>query len=201
MTPYAQAALVFAAYIIGGVSFGYWLVRLRTGKDIRTQGSCSAGATNVGRILGTQGFVLVLALDLAKAALCVAAARHYFQAPEITVTFTAAAVVLGHIWPLQLKFRGGKGIAPLIGAWLILCPPALLPTLAITLLAYAAIRSFTISGLVGLLALPVSTWWFTRELGDEPALQTAALALLTLAAVLYAHRANISQYKQRLRSS
>ncbi|MDR1789851.1 MAG: glycerol-3-phosphate acyltransferase, partial [Opitutaceae bacterium] len=184
MQQLAQAVIVFAAYLAGGLSPGYWLVRLRTGGDIRASGSGSAGATNAGRVLGAGGFAAVLALDLAKGAVCVAAARHLFNAPETTVGLAAAAVVLGHIWPLFLNFRGGKGVAPLIGAWLVLCPAALVPVLLLGLAAYAVVRSFSMAGLAGLCALPVSTWWFVRERAgaDLPALQAGALALAVLVA-------------------
>ena len=194
MTLYAQVVLTLAAYLLGGVSFAYWLVRIKTGSDVREQGSGSTGATNVGRILGPRGFVIVLAFDIAKGALAVAAAVHWLNAPSACAAFVATAVVIGHIWPIQLKFHGGKGIGPLIGAWLVLSPESLLPVLALTILAFAILRTFTISGLIGLTLLPPSAWWFSEQ--DAV---TASIALLTLLIILYAHRDNILQFKQKIK--
>src|SRR5215217_2822424 len=113
-----------AAYFLGGVSAGYWLVRVRTGADVRTQGSGATGATNAARLLGRNGFALVLALDAAKGAIAVLVARllGFVDGWEFAA---AAAVIAGHVWPVQLGFRGGRGLGPLLGAWLVLAPLAI----------------------------------------------------------------------------
>ena len=149
------------AYVLGGISAGYWLVRLRTGGDVRDFGSRSTGATNTGRVLGRGGFAAVLVLDAGKGALAVGCAR--LLSPEGPWTALAAlAVVVGHIWPIQLGFRGGKGIAPMIGAWLALAPLALLPCLLLGLLVLTRLRRMTLSGLCGLVLLPLGAWWSTH---------------------------------------
>lgn len=172
-----------AAYFLGGVSPGYWLVRLRTGADLRAQGSGATGATNAARLLGRGGFILVLTLDAAKGALACAAARWAGLTGGWEFA-AAAAVVAGHIWPLQLGFRGGRGLGPLLGAWLLLAPLAIGACLVIAGLGWAVSRRRVASGLVGTVLLPLATWWDIRSL---PA---AGLAAATAALVLIAHRSH-----------
>jgi hypothetical protein len=104
------------AYLLGGVSPGYWLVLMRTGTDVRAQGSGATGATNAARSLGTQGFVMVMLLDTLKGAAAAALTRPAGLSAGWEFA-AAAAVVAGHIWPVQLGFRGGRGFSPLLGHW------------------------------------------------------------------------------------
>jgi len=110
--------LVLGAYVLGCFASGYYLVRWRAGQDLRELGSGSVGARNAGRILGVPGFLLTLIGDFAKGALTVWAAQHLTQ-DERLVALAMVAVVVGHIWPVQLRFRGGKGIATSLGALLV----------------------------------------------------------------------------------
>ncbi len=183
-----ELALVAGSYFLGGLSPGYWLVRWKTGRDIREQGSGATGATNAARALGIGGFAATFALDVLKGAVVVLAAREL----DVSKTWQALAglaVVLGHVWPMQLGFRGGKGVAPLIGAWLALAPLALLPCLALGALALLVSRTFVRSGLAGLLCLPLATW---RELRDPTCMAIAGLAV---AVVLFAHRTHWSSIR------
>lgn len=101
------------AYGLGCLNAAYYLLRWRDGRDIRALGSGNAGARNMGRVLGRGAFMLVLALDAAKGLIAVAAAHVW--APAM-VPLCAVAVTLGHIFPAQLEWRGGKGVATAIGA-------------------------------------------------------------------------------------
>lgn len=189
MDPGIAAALP-AAYALGCFTAGYYLVRLRTGRDIRVSGSGSAGATNVGRELGRAGFMITLALDAAKGAGAVAAAKA-LGAPPLAA---AIAVVAGHIWPAQLGFRGGKGVAPALGAllaWDVRTVPLLA---ALFLPAFAALRSFEAAGLAAFALFP-PLWLFV---GDAP----AALGLAVLVTLLLAaHRSNLrDEWRRRRRT-
>jgi glycerol-3-phosphate acyltransferase PlsY len=169
------------SYLIGGLSAGYWIVRWKTGGDVRKHGSGSTGATNTGRVLGSGGFTLVALLDISKGALVVTLAR--FMDPSLLLAWVAGfAVVVGHIWPVQLGFRGGKGIAPMTGVWLSLAPLALAPSLLLCLLLLAKLRRFTPSGLIGLMLLPLGTWWATRSV------VATVCGVATLVICLIAHR-------------
>lgn len=170
------------AYLFGGFSPGYWLVKIRTGKDIRTQGSGSTGATNVGRVLGKLGFATVFIGDILKGALVVGLAK-YFNLHIGIQCLAALAVIAGHIWPAQLHFRGGRGISPLIGCWFMLAPLALAPCLLLAFCCLVVLRRFTISGLCGLLALPPAAYW--ASYGHWTVTATGALSLIL---VLISHR-------------
>jgi glycerol-3-phosphate acyltransferase PlsY len=101
------------AYALGCINAAYYLLRWRDGRDIRMLGSGNAGARNVGRVLGRHAFALVFALDAAKGLLAVSAAVAWAPA---TAPLCAVGVTLGHIFPAQLGWRGGKGVASAIGA-------------------------------------------------------------------------------------
>src|SRR5579859_7966679 len=113
--PGRVAGILAASYLLGCFTSGYYFVRWRLGQDIRDSGSGNVGARNVGRLLGAPGFLATTAADVAKGMLAV------WLALEFTHDFRLAGlamltVVLGHIWPVQLGFRGGKGVATSIGA-------------------------------------------------------------------------------------
>ena len=187
MNTWVNLALVIAAYVVGGFSSGYWLVRWRTGRDVRTHGSGGTGATNVGRILGRGGFAIVLLFDAAKGAATVGLVR-WLGATDVWTQVILFAVIVGHVWPIQLGFKGGKGVGPLLGAWLVLDPIVLLPSLVVTLLALALLRRFTPAGLCGLAVLPAAVWWFQRDWA------IVMLAAATLLVVFYAHREHLRRW-------
>jgi len=110
--------ICLGAYSLGCLTTGYYLVRTRTGQDLRALGSGSVGARNVGRLLGWRGFVLTVLGDFCKGALAVWAARH-FTTDDRLVLLAMLAVVAGHVWPAQLHFQGGKGMATTLGALLV----------------------------------------------------------------------------------
>jgi glycerol-3-phosphate acyltransferase PlsY len=175
--------VVTGAYLLGGVSPGYWLVRMRTGTDVRAQGSGATGATNAARSLGAQGFVMVMLLDTLKGAAAASVARALGLSGGWEFA-AAAAVVGGHIWPVQLGFRGGRGFSPLLGAWLVLAPLAIGACLGIAGITWGLSRQRVWSALLGALLLPGATWWVTRSL------TAAGFTALTFAMVAIAHRSH-----------
>jgi glycerol-3-phosphate acyltransferase PlsY len=187
MPEWRNILLLVLAYLLGGFSPGYWLVRWRRGLDIRTTGSGGTGATNVGRILGRWGYVTVMLIDVAKGALVGVAAR-YFGLSAAWAFAAALAVIVGHIWPVWLGFRGGKGIGPFVGCWLVLAPLALIPCLLLGLVFLAWLRRFSISGLAGLIVLPASAWLAT---GTRASVVTACA---TISLFLWSHRNNLKTF-------
>ena len=177
--------VILAAYLIGGISTGYLLVRFRRGRDIRSMGSGSSGARNVGRVLGRSGFYLTLLGDVLKGLVVVWAAALLDCAPVIIGT-TVVAVIAGHIWPVWLKFRGGKGIATSLGAFVALDYTLLLLGGGVMLLIYLLSRHFLLSWSMAFILLPVLTLLF-----GYPASLSASLGVAVVV-ILYAHRANIS---------
>lgn len=107
--------VVVFSYVVGCFCAGYYIARWWTGCDLRTTGSGTLGARNTGRMLGARGFILTFLIDFSKGAAAVWLARMADRDAGI-VTMCMIAVVAGHIWPAQLRFRGGKGIAVGLGA-------------------------------------------------------------------------------------
>lgn len=177
---------ILMAYLLGGICTGYYLVRCKAGIDIREYGSGGVGARNVGRTLGRAGFVLTLLGDSLKGVAALLLART-FHASTWAVGLVVVAVIAGHIWPMTLQFRGGRGIATAIGAYLAFDPYIVLLLLGITLVLMVFRRGFILSGLAGFLLLPL----VAGALGF-PGHVICSLAGSS-AIVLYAHR-------ERLRS-
>lgn len=149
----AAAGLVGVAYLLGSVAFAVLLVRLSTGKDIRTEGSGNAGATNVLRAHGKGLGLAVAVLDVAKGALAVWLVRLATADPRYAAA-AAFAAVLGHVFPLYYGFRGGKGVATAVGAFLVLAPWPTLVCVGVFVLVVAVTRYVSLGSVVGLVLLP-----------------------------------------------
>jgi glycerol-3-phosphate acyltransferase PlsY len=147
------AALVVVAYLLGSISFAVLIVRATTGKDIRAEGSGNAGATNVLRAHGRKLALLVALLDVAKGAGAVLLMRLVTADPVWTAAAGVAAV-LGHVFPVFYGFRGGKGVATAVGAFLVLAPLALLCCLAVFVLVVALTRYVSLGSVIAMVLLP-----------------------------------------------
>ncbi len=172
------ALLVLLAYAIGCVSPGYLLVRRRTGVDLRASSTGSTGARNAGRAAGRRVAAAVFLLDAGKGALAVgiAAAAGLGDAGQGVCLL---AVVAGHVLPVQLRFRGGRGLSPALGGLLVLSPVSALVGLAVCLGIAAATRLFTAAGIAGAIAGAAATWLIEPAAAALPV--TAAVALVCLA--------------------
>ncbi len=177
---------ILTSYLVGCFTAGYYLVRFHKGIDIRREGSGSAGATNAGRATGPAGFVITFTIDLVKGVLVAWMAIHFGLGSRAQM-LCALAVIGGHIWPVQLRFRGGKGVATLLGVMLITDFRVILMMAALCVLALAFIRRFTLSGLAALAATPA-----VAAFALWPPGRALSLLVLTLP-VLYAHRQNIRE--------
>jgi glycerol-3-phosphate acyltransferase PlsY len=181
-------SVVLFSYGLGCFTAGYYLVRLRTGLDVRECASGNVGAKNVGRVLGVPGFVLTFLSDFAKGALAVWMAA--FVGLEAWGQMMASlAVVLGHIWPAQLRFHGGKGISTSLGALLVFDVfndhSLLLAVVCVFGGMVILLRNFTLSGLLAFAVAPFVCF----ALKFPPASVTGLATLSVL--VLIAHRRNI----------
>ena len=174
-----------AAYALGCCTTGYYLVRWRTGQDIREAGSGNVGARNVSRLLGWRGFLATVLGDFGKGALAVWGARH-FTTDERLVVLAMLGVVAGHLWPVQLRFRGGKGMATSLGA-LLVCDYQLALAFAFLFAgAFAVLRRTVVPGLFALACVPFASLFLRR--GAAEVAGSAMLAGL----VLLAHRKNLA---------
>ena len=188
-----DAGLIVAAYLLGSASVAYYLVRFRTGQDIRAVGTGTAGGSNVGRVLGTPGFVVTFLGDLAKGALAATAAL-YLGLATWAVVSVMIAVVAGQIWPFQLGFRGGKGLATATGATVVFDYWIVIAVVAIAGVALAVSRRRTLSGLLAVVAAPR-----VAVLLDHPQTDVVGLSVIALI-VLFAHRENVRDTMRPARS-
>jgi len=191
------------AYLLGSIPFGYLLVRIFRGEDIRLTGSGNIGATNVARS-GAKGLgMATLALDAIKGALAVwlaavlAGSKYnlcggFFQhpcAPALRLMSLAALfAVLGHVFPVWLRFKGGKGVATALGVFCVLFPAAILVALAIFILVVAVTRYVSLGSILGAIAFPVAAYFLQST--DAISLLLASLVSLI---VILKHHQNIGR--------
>src|SRR5258708_31061820 len=134
ITP-TTALLLAAAYFLGSIPFGLILAKLFAGSDRRKSGSGNIGATNVARVAGPAAGILTLALDVAKGAAAVWLAGRFTEQSSTAMTLAAVAALIGHCFPVWLKFKGGQGVAPALGVFLMLAPLAPLAAVVVVILA------------------------------------------------------------------
>ena len=202
--------IIVAAYLLGSIPFGYILVRLFRGTDVRASGSGNIGATNVARTSPALG-VSTLVLDALKGALAVLLATFLMRSelrrsmyhnvigsnfswhPEPAIIYplaVAAAVfaVIGHIFPIWLKFCGGKGVATGLGAFLLLVPKTVLAMFGIFIVVFAAFRYVSLASIVTVAFFPFLAWLIYK-----PQLDGFSLFCITIAAlfIIAKHHENI----------
>ncbi|HTD97541.1 MAG TPA: glycerol-3-phosphate 1-O-acyltransferase PlsY [Edaphobacter sp.] len=142
------------AYLLGSIPFGYLLVKIFLKQDIRTTGSGNIGATNVARS-GANGLgIATLLLDLGKAYLAVRIAEHLAPGNYDLAVAAAVAAILGHVFPIWLGFRGGKGVASALGVFLALSPASAGCTFAIFLVIFILTRYVSLASILGAAAFP-----------------------------------------------
>ena len=183
-----MAALV--AYLIGGLPFGYWFVRFSLGKDIRTMGSGNIGATNVHRSAGGKAGAIVLALDILKGFLALWIAAVITDNSTLGLALATVAVMLGHCYPVFLRFKGGKAVACYVGAALYLAPFALLVTVVVFVAVVALSKYISLASIVAALVFPFIYWAIYRPV-PELLVATVAAGLL----VVYRHKGNIERLR------
>jgi glycerol-3-phosphate acyltransferase PlsY len=182
---WGEASLsAIGAYILGCFATGYYLVRAIKGVDIRTEGSGSVGARNVSRVLGKAGFILTTLGDFFKGALAIWAARRFFHDDRLVIV-ALLAVVAGHIWPIQLRFHGGKGVATSLGALLVYDWRLAIVYMMVFACGLLIVRKTILPGLFAFACVPAAAFWLHHD-----GFELTALVLLVVM-VLFAHRANL----------
>jgi len=192
--------VVIIAYLLGSIPFGYLIVRRKIGADVRETGSGGTGATNVSRRAGKAAGVSTLLLDALKGAVAVEMAR-VVAGPSLSsqwiVTAAAIAVIVGHIFPVWLRFRGGKGVATGVGVFLMLAPIALLCAGVLFVAIVAFTRYVSLGSTIAATTIPLFVWLqtvFVTPIADLRPLLTAALVGALL--IIFAHRGNIGRLAQ-----
>lgn len=180
------AGCALEAYLLGCFATGYYLVRARTGKDIRKMESGTVGARNAGRVLGRMGFAITLLGDFGKGAMAVWIAREW-TGDNHSALIALLAVVSGHLWPVQLRFQGGKGVATFLGGLLVFDYRIALMFPVLFLIGFALMRKSLLPAMFAFACLPMAGWFF--DCGNFAVAVLAILAVL----ILFAHRKNLTE--------
>lgn len=179
------------SYLLGSISFSYLLTRIIKGVDIRDYGSGNAGATNASRVLGKKLGILVLILDGLKGAAAVGIGYLISGGSPFLIATSGLAAIIGHNWPIFLRFRGGKGIATTFGVTLsfVFVPALLSGLLAISIILIS--RQVSLGSLISTTVLPLIIWVYSyfQKVPIEYFWVTLVMALFAI----FQHRGNIQR--------
>ena len=180
------------AYLIGGIPFGLLIGRLVKGIDVRQHGSGNLGATNVFRVVGKKWGIFVLLLDAFKGyAACALPVLLAFSLNPYALLGLGVAAILGHVFPVWLGFKGGKGVATSLGVFLALIPVPTLWTFALWILLFLIFRIISLASLAAACAFPAVIFFTLRSQSYFPAYFGIALCLAAF--IFYTHRANLKR--------
>jgi len=180
------------AYLLGSIPFGYLIVKRREGRDIRSQGSGNIGAANVTRVAGLGAGGMTFLLDVAKGYLAVWGAARLTDENITWMMVAALAAVAGHLFPVWLGFRGGRGVATGVGVFLPVCSPAVLLALLIWIGVALFWRYASLASIVAAASLPPLMYLLYAPGHAPPRLVSFGVALAAVLIILR-HRANIER--------
>jgi glycerol-3-phosphate acyltransferase PlsY len=184
--------LVFLGYVLGSIPFGYLLVRARSGRDVRAIGSGNIGATNVARAAGLSTGVATLVLDLAKGLFAVWLAGQGSGGNIRIMMYAGLAAILGHVFPVWLKFSGGKGVATALGVFLMISWAAVAAAVAIFAIVVLFWRYVSLGSISAAAALPLLVYLLYAP-GHAPPTAVTAGTLLSSVLIIVKHRKNIER--------
>ncbi len=179
---------VTAAYLIGSVPFALLLARRLGAGDLHRIGSGNIGAANLMRALGVRPGLLAAILDIAKGAASVVLAER-LVGDSGTAAVAGLAAITGHIYPIWLRFRGGKGVATACGVFAVLTPTALVPAAAIFVVAVWYTKYVSLGSVIATVALPPIAY----ATGSSPVIVSTACAAATI--IVFRHRSNLSRLR------
>lgn len=180
-----EIPLIVIGYLLGSVPVGF-ILGLRSGIDVRETGSGNVGATNVARVVGKRQGILTLIADTAKGFVPVILAMQ-FGASLATIILVGTGAFVGHLYPIFLKFKGGKGVATALGVFLAVAPVATLVLIALFAVTVLTSRIVSLSSILAALAAPIIFWLF-----HYPPLVVGMAAFIAVAITLR-HRSNIQR--------
>lgn len=179
------------AYLLGAIPFGYLLVKWRTGADIRSSGSGNIGATNVLRSAGRATAAATLLLDIAKGYAAVWVAARLTNQDSFWMALAALAVMMGHAYPVFLRFKGGKAVASLMGAFLYITPVAVAGVIVVFVAAVTWTGYVSLGSIVSAATFPLAVW-----LLQKPPLPVLVASALAGGFVIYKHSSNIRRLRE-----
>lgn len=195
------ATLFVASYVIGSIPFSYLVVRIISGDDIRQHGSRNVGATNVARSFGKLPGIIALILDLAKGYAVIMLARWMVELPQwpetssraLWVSLAGLVAVLAHMFPIWLRFHGGKGVATAAGVFLALDPIVFAAAGIVFLIVVVATRFVSLASIVSAASIPL----FFRFMVSDAPFWRIVISIAIAMAVIAKHHSNIARLAQR----
>lgn len=180
------------SYLLGSIPVGWIVARLFFKTDIRSKGSGNIGATNALRQFGTAVGLIVLLLDMSKGIIAVLLAKSIYGSGTMMVVICGLLAILGHVFPIWLKFKGGKGVATAAGVFIALTPISLLIALLVFIVVVVITRYVSLGSIVAALSLlAVNLMSFFRQPNKDYAL--LILVVLIVAMIIYKHKENIAR--------
>jgi acyl phosphate:glycerol-3-phosphate acyltransferase len=180
------------AYFLGSIPFGYLIVKLSRGRDVRRSGSGNIGATNVTRVAGKAAGTATLLLDATKGYFAVWLATHWFHASIAWQMAAVVAAVLGHMFSCWLKFRGGKGVATGLGVFLAISWQAMAAALVLWIIVLAFWKYVSLASVAAAASLPFLVYVFYAP-HHAPPIAVSAGSAIVAALIILKHRANIQR--------
>ena len=188
-----EVAIILIGYLLGSISFAYIFAKLFKGIDIRKYGTKNAGTSNVFITVGKTAGILTLIGDLAKGAAAVLIAM-YFTMPEYIIILAGIAAILGHIFPIFLKFKGGIGVATSMGMMIPLVPIELLISLGVLVILSLLIKRLLLVQLISLSIIPFLALYYNKSL--TILIGISIVILLRWIMGIYFHKKNLISTKQ-----
>ena len=191
-----QIILIAVCYLIGAIPVGFLIVRLTRSVDIRDYGSGNIGMTNVLRTTGLKTGIIVLGLDTFKGVIPVFVSRQLYSDPYME-TLAAIAVLVGHIWPVFLKFRGGIGVATGMGSFCFISPICGLIVVGVGCVVLAVSRYVSLASIIAASSAFISMWVFNNFYSESwiaDSLGTYIMyPLIGVPIIIFRHRENIAR--------
>jgi acyl phosphate:glycerol-3-phosphate acyltransferase len=190
--PMTVVLIPVTAYLLGSIPFGLILGKIFGSGDVRKEGSGNIGATNVARVAGPRAGILTLLLDGAKGAAAVLLAERYSNGSAMWMIIAGLAALVGHCFPIWLKFKGGKGVATAAGVYLALSPFAFLAGLILFILVVGFWRYVSLGSISAAAAMPMLLYFlWAPQHAPPPVITFGALAVAML--IVYKHDANLQR--------
>lgn len=178
-----EILFLIGSYFLGSIPVGFILYYLTEKKDIRQEGSGNIGARNVLRTKGKTAALLTLVLDVLKGIIPIIYGSRHFDSP-VTIILGGAAVILGHLFPIYIKFKGGKGIAPMVGVFLVFYFPSIVVFTSVFIATFFLTRYIALSSIAGITALFFFIL-FTHIV------EVSIIVFMVAVLIIVKHRANI----------
>ena len=186
--------LPLAGYVLGSIPFGYLIVRFASGADVRSSGSGNIGATNVNRVAGAGAGMATLLLDVGKGYFAVWLAERVSGGDVGVMAVSGLAAVVGHLFPVWLRFKGGKGVATAVGVFVPLCWMAVAATAVVWLIVVSISRYVSLGSVVAAAMLPLCTYvLYAPGTHHAPPLSVSFSTALVAILIIVKHRANMQR--------